>query len=1244
MMAAGSAAEQIEEQGRFCILGTVGRGTYSVVYRAYDRESRLEVALKVLLGWSSLEIYRLKREFRILRSLRHPSLVEIYELFSDSTRGTFFSMEFVDGRPLLPEQSGESDQPGREGNSPPTPPSYGEVFRAARELVDALLFVHAAGIVHRDVKPSNVLWRSAGGVVLLDFGLAAHRDPEGVDRLIERGPAGTWVYMAPEVILGRSPTPACDWYSLAVMLLEAITGLPAFVGTAAEVWQAKQKGLSGIREALGRRVPGPVADLLVAALNPEPARRPDGGCWRQVFSETELAGQTPSAVPIALQGSPSFVGGALVGREEELQELTALYKKAARGQTVVAVVAGPGGRGKSELVCQFLRQLALAESPLIFRGRCHWQECVPFNAFDGIVDELSLWLSAQEQNPLECLAALQRHCLARVFPVMASEEWRSGTALGTRNMQPREVRRVAFESLRELLAGVAERSQLVLWIDDAQWADADSAALLTSLFRPPGAPPALIIFCQRSDQLGTPLPVLGDSSLRSWPDVVRTIFLPPLPVAAARKVAALRSQDTELSPGLIEEIVKEADGSPLLIDQLVEHVGRCIGSGRPATSLALRDLLRARVETLPVAAQRMLDLVAVAVHPIARHLLLRMAGLGERGRPLVSLLDAAHLLHTTRVGEQVLVEPYHHRLGETLREGLPASEVERCHVLLAQHLATEATVEEERVFYHWRAAGRMLEAAEWALRAGDRAARQLAFEKAAELYAEALALGSEANVEGRVEIERKRAEMLVNAGRGAAAASVFLALARRTPDTSLAHDLERRAAEEYLMSGHVLEGTAALRSVLGFVGLKIPGSPLAAFLGSLLQVFPLWWRERHGRAVGAASLATAQARCDACHAAAKGFSFVDPLRGLYFSLHALGWALASSDRHRLARALSLVGSNLLPMGGFFGRWAARMIERAGAIARMTDDAYLEAVTALGIAQTRMMECRWTEMLSLCEHAREVLLLRCRGTTWEVSVATMAALRALEELGRLSELHKQAVAMVHEASRTGNLYAEVTGLLYEGFCLLAAGESRSARRLAIESSRRWKTPEFHVQHFYAGRLVSLCDLYEGRAAEAERQFEPCWRRMQRSGLMRHRIFRIDALLVRGRLAVAQMGAAHQVKARRQREVARLAKALEREGRADASGWSLVFRAAMAASAGEAGRSLELLTAAQQKFDSAAMSVAAAVAGYHAGQQCGGRLGDQFIRQAEELFANVGVAAPARFVNMLAPGFATGSADG
>ncbi len=1228
----------LDHTARFEVLGVIGRGAHSVVLRAYDRETETEVALKRLEGWSPESVYRLKREFRILRSLRHPGLVEIYELFSEGDGTAFFSMEFVDGRPFVPELGDALqalDSPGRE---PLTPDACAALLQRARGLASALNLVHAAGIVHRDVKPSNVLERRSGGVVLLDFGLAAYRQPEGIDRIIERVPAGTWVYMAPEAILGRPPTPACDWYSLAVLLLEAIAGRPLFHGSAAEVWLAKQTPPAEIGSWLSNRVPDHVGALLISSLDPDPARRPDGTVWTEVLEETcATEGATASSGCVVLAQEERRK--TFVGREPELAELEALYRQVVRGRTVAVHIEGAGGMGKTELVREFLRRLLAAdEGPLVLRARCHPQELLPFNAVDGIVDELALWLGSDVQARRLSLSSAEGNALVRMFPILRTFVT-ADPAEESPSAQPRETRRIAFEALRWLLVQLSETRPLVLWIDDMQWADADSVSLLEAVLRPPEAPRVLLILCHRPKAEGAASAALLGSPWRPWAEVVRVLSLGPLDESAATRL--LEEVGSSGGSPLLEAqaILDEAGGSPLLLVQLASHLRR--GEERKrATGLLLRDVVGAWMERLPSPARRILELAAVAARPLERGLLLRMAGLGERGRPLVALLESELLLQTSRAGERVLIEPYHQRIGEALYDRMPAADAQRVHALLASSLAGEANVEEEGVYLHWRAAGRRQEASIWATRAGDRAFLQLAFDQAADLYGEALTLWSDLPAPTAKQIGRKRAEALVNAGRGAEAALVFLTLAQEEEDRDALHELQRRAAEELLMSGRVAEGTTVLKNVLERVGAYYPRTPGQALRRSALAILPLWVAERRARArsgLGQTRRSGAEARCDACHSAAKGLYLVDPPRGVYFSLAALRWALRSGDVHRMARSLAFVGSNLLPLGGMFSRWATNMIDRAAAIARTTGEPYLQAVTGIGLAQVRMMECRWEDMCSLCEQAIGVLRAECRGVAWEMSIAMMVKFRALEECGALRELHRQAPSWIHDANRTGNQYGEWTALLYEGLCALARNEPEVARGLGLESQRLWRHSGLHIQHFYAARLAALCEIYRGNPLAAVSYCDQVWLAFKRGRFSRHAILRLDALILRGRLALACVQHHPEARTRYSRQVEEVVRQLEKERRTDASAWALVFRAALASAQGKLALAVEFLNTAEQKFESARMAQGAAVAAYRTGELWPTPAGEAARQRALDFFASAGVVSLGAWVDTLAPGF-------
>ncbi len=197
--------------GRWELRQPLGHGGSGLVFEAWDHELQAVVALKVLRPdrLSAPSFARLRREVRVARSVASPRLVRVYDLGEDSGR-PFLTMELVPGPSL------------RERMKEPLPVE--EVLRIGAEVLEGLVALHAAGIVHRDVKPGNVLLGPAGDVRIVDFGLARSLDREET-RLTETETAlGTADYMAPEQALGRELDPKSDLYSFGVLLFEMLTG------------------------------------------------------------------------------------------------------------------------------------------------------------------------------------------------------------------------------------------------------------------------------------------------------------------------------------------------------------------------------------------------------------------------------------------------------------------------------------------------------------------------------------------------------------------------------------------------------------------------------------------------------------------------------------------------------------------------------------------------------------------------------------------------------------------------------------------------------------------------------------------------------------------------------------------------------------------------------------------------------------------------------------------------------------
>jgi eukaryotic-like serine/threonine-protein kinase len=265
---------------RFELVRRLGEGGFGTVYEAFDRKRPARVALKVLRHAEGRALYRFKREFRSLADISHPNLVALGELLTDGWHW-FFTMELVPGEPMvahLRRRSGPGDlwEGGRHAAE-----RFDEVRlrRVLPQLADALHTIHRAGIVHCDIKPSNVLVTPEDHVVVLDFGLVSEHpevmaaDSSAPSSLVV---VGTPSYMAPEQAMGEQATPAADWYSVGVMLYEVLTGQLPFSGSKFEVIDAKKHRTPSPPAELNSAAPDDLAQLTMELLDINPERRPTG--------------------------------------------------------------------------------------------------------------------------------------------------------------------------------------------------------------------------------------------------------------------------------------------------------------------------------------------------------------------------------------------------------------------------------------------------------------------------------------------------------------------------------------------------------------------------------------------------------------------------------------------------------------------------------------------------------------------------------------------------------------------------------------------------------------------------------------------------------------------------------------------------------------------------------------------------------------------------------------------------------
>ena len=277
------------------------------------------------------------------------------------------------------------------------------------------------------------------------------------------------------------------------------------------------------------------------------------------------------------------------------------------------------------------------------------------------------------------------------------------------------------------------------------------------------------------------------------------------------------------------------------------------------------------------------------------------------------------------------------------------------------------------------------------------------------------------------------------------------------------------------------------------------------------------------------------------------------------------------------------------------------------------------------------------MLGLCDTATDALREHCRGVSWELGIACMAALRALEEMGKLSEMRRRADQLVHEAEQKGDVYGMVEGFLFGALHRLAMCDPAGASTLKQRIVQLWSASGFHMQHFYAFRLESYADLSRSEPGKAWRRLHTTWPQLRRSNLLRHALIRSDAHLLRARVALAAAlcsgGDAERMLHSADADALRLA----REGRPDTDAHALFVRGASAAVRGNRVSAVDFLTQAAKGFEAAGMDLCLALTRRRMGELIGPKTGRDLLVQADEFFCREAISDPQGLLAMYAPGF-------
>jgi hypothetical protein len=1214
---------------RFTVGRKLGSGTMGVVWEARDHERDETVALKMLRIPEGELLFRFKREFRAVADVRHPNLVRLYELFDAGGRW-FFSMEYLEGRDFVSAVAGPKGSPVRFDE--------GRLRPAFGQLCEGLAALHERGIVHRDVKSSNVLVVGER-VVVLDFGVSALLSEEDTGF----GPVvGTPLYMSPEQARGEPATAAADAYSVGVLLFRALTGRFPFEGKGTEVMAQKQFALPRPPSTESAGIPPDLDGLCVDLLDPEPERRPVMEALIARLSRTTPGASTRSTR--AWRPVEPFVG-----RVPELTALVARYDQTTETrETRVVVLEGASGVGKSALGKRFAATLTSRgdDAPLVFYGRCYERERVAYNGVDAIVDGISEWLSrvAAVDEPLDLPADIA--LVARLFPILRRLDAVANAAPPT-VAGDIDVRRRAFEGFRDLVGAIAARRRVVLLLDDIQWADGDALALLSALVHPPGAPPIFVLLTLRTkpDE-----PLVLDrvvETLACSPSVLHVGELDPEDARLlAYELLSQRTEGGRPSSEAAPALAREAKGHPLFLRELVQS----FTEGAALSNLPrLEEAFNGRLARLDPKARDLLDVLAVAAAPLAPGLAAAAAGMtmGQLVRAEDELREANFVSVRPRgsqgrgssrppqasATDAKILECYHDRVREVVVGKMSPETLRSLHARLAEELSSDETgTLSAAVVLHLERAGRPEEAARRALREAAAAFEALAFGNAADLWEVALRLGHLSEAEERA-VRDRLGDALVNLGRGAEAARSFLKAAQGAGSDEVL-ELRRKAAEQFLRSGHIDEGIALSRTVLESVGLSLAKSPATAVARVLWCRFRLWLRGLRFRQREEASVPRDRLRAiDVCWSVSVGLSIADNVRSSDVNSRGLLLALAAGEPGRIMRALVMeIGFLSTPGTRARSRRAEAVKRMASTLAERIGTPYAMGLLRGATGLTAFLQGRWPDCNRLLSDANSVFRKECTGVAWESTTTELFLLASCLYIGEVARVRSRVRAALDEAVARGDLFAQTNlRIRLMSFLFLVDDDPESAVKEISSAISFWSNAEYHIEHYYRLWAIGHVHLYTGEPARTLEACDDEMPKLRKTKQLTVQETRLEVTYLRARAEVA-VGTPETLNRARED-----VKAMRNESATWATGLIELIEAGIDARRGDrAGADAHLVNAASA-LDGADMKLYADVARVQRGKLAAMPGAQEAARGAEKALRARGVLNLERFCRMLSPGF-------
>ncbi len=685
---------------------------------------------------SQQHLIAIANEFKVLASLRHPHVIKVYDYGFDNGQ-PYLSMELIEGASNFREAAKKLPPSGRIG--------------LALQLLEALAYLHRHGVLHRDVKPGNVLVTEGGQVKLLDFGVAALRDD--IPNF-----AGTLSYMAPEVYERQLPTEASDLFAVGVMLYEVLTGRYPFDVSSADrlrhqilTHDPQFKVLVDLPTQVSAGTDGPVVDDSTQLATPEQLKRARGrrtdtrsepteasleGVLRRLMAKRAEGRYSSAAAVIADLSSitgrdrpqrasdvrESYLQSArFIGRRSELEQLEDAARALQAGVGGFLLLSGESGVGKSRLLSE-LRTRARVRGLSVQVGQAIDGAQAPYQIWREPLRALLLGVRGLTDTELSALSVLvpdAARLLARQIPPFIVPD-------------PTIARDAMFGAVMGLLA--KQGAPLLLILEDLHWMGPESQSLLERILPMTLRLPLLIVGSYREDERPSLASDLGD------PDQLKLERLSEQELAhLITSVLGERGGDPELVGFLSQQTEGNAFFAVEVLRALAEEAGSLEavqpGAGQVMTT-GMDGVLRRRLNRVPSHALPVLELAAIVGRQFDLALLGEISGREDveelllRSRPVVELSEDRWRFS-------------HDKLREALLSGMRGEQRRGYHESVAKYF--EARMQDDArvaplAAHHFREAGLKVEELLAAALAGEQLLLDGAYARALESLERAMEL------------------------------------------------------------------------------------------------------------------------------------------------------------------------------------------------------------------------------------------------------------------------------------------------------------------------------------------------------------------------------------------------------------------------------------------------------------------------------------------------------------------------